>query len=479
MKRAIVLAAVALSTTAMGADEAKKASDAPPKEAHKVLPEVSLDTASGDGKLSIKWGPVFHIANDWDLQFAGLYTASTSDGIASLFQVTGDTIGISNDWSAGPNLTFGYLAHDELGAEDVALEDEGRRRAYAICLVRCPPARKVLADEDKPFCEQVPGQMDAAELCPTVKAVPFDPKTAKLDEWLKARNEQMAECLKACDSPNATNSTRQWCSKPLTPRADAYQHVDIDAPKTPGARSLCPTGRAVFAGVGRKLATHTASSFPRALLNVGLKAGQSHFSFLAPSAQVSGQVEQSKNAPFNVSMGASAVFVLGQGSHSNTVEALFNFSAAWQSASDKAHWCKPANPVIDATQPAGDSAQICKDTAYGAPKRANKITGAFYYGTVDQAQPFYRIAFGVQADYWTLGGDDQARLGFGIPVTFALFQSKDIGYNGLLRIAPTIGITWHRDQGRGPHVGGSDFDFGIAISLSAQKYLFSQQFDRL
>lgn len=438
------------------------------------LPEVSLESVTGGGKLSIKEGLTARLAGDWVWTPSLLYTASSTDGIASLFEVAGDRVGVANDWGFGPNVTFASLSYQQRSAADRAVERAAKEKAYASCIARCTPVNQV-SDKDKAFCsfwrEQVAYVMPAERFCSEQKE-----KVAGLPAALrlKGRKDALDACLKPCEDDPAKSP---WCAAtPLVAPPGAYLQINADDKNDP--RALCPEAQLAFDDALKKLAENDASAFPSAIVNVGAKFGQSHFTYLAPSSKVAGQVDQQKSALFNVSFGVSGWKIVGQGAASLTLEYLANFSAAWEGASDKAHWCKSVNPVVDPQQPSGDPAAICADTPYGAPSRANDVTLAAYIGSVDQASPSYRVALGAQADVWTRGGKDQARLAVSAPVTLALFQYPEIGFAGVLKVGPIFGCTWHHESTTHP-AGGSDLDFGVSLSFSAQKYLFSQQFDRL
>ena len=455
-----------IATSALGEDPPKD----PPKEASKALPEIKLESATdgGGSELTISWGPTFRLGqSDWDYTLSGNYSSKTKDNIATLFQVTGGHIGLTHDWSLGPSVTFAQLAHPKATAEDAAEERQIKAVAYGACAVQCQRNGEV--DKDDAFCHDNWFVQVARALPPSRFCAKQQEEAAVVDK----RPEALHACIDSCSSPTEPGLVA-WC------KARAFKSPD-NAGEHITASELCDAGRYQHAQMSKALLARRASSFPRTLINLGIKVGQSRFEYLQPSAKVPGQTEDTTNQFGAFNAGISLVQLFGDGSDTKTLEALLGYSESWVESTDKTHSCKPTSPVVDADNPAGTTAQICNDTASARPSFSRKLSAAVYFGSVDQANPFYRIAFGARVDgYPDSSSDDKARLVFSIPITLALFEKKELGYQGILTVGPSLGVSFHRQGPALAHPnGGADLDFGIAISLSGQKYLFSQQFDRL
>jgi hypothetical protein len=428
------------------------------------LPDISLKASpDGQAQFNVSGGFRWSLDSKWDASLRATYKVTTNSGIASLLSLSSGDLSATRPWEAGLTASL-YLG---------TIPDNGdalqatRNKAVDACAIGCGIAGD---DSPHPFCDfliakaetRAAGwikakaiQMNKEDFCPDEqKAV----ASAQDPDLAAVKEKALKACLKPCwGSQVRSKEQAAYCANPRFADRDTSPFPASEIPR----KKLCEAGQRVMDDWQNKrpdLIKH-----PRLLINVGARAGETAFSYLAGDTT---HLQKTSLNQATVTSGASGILLVGASDATMTLEGFGAFQRTASASGASAQYCQPAGAV---DTPKGNvPAQSCSTLPVGAPAITNALNAGVYLGWLNQIDDWWRIAAGVQFAL-PKGGTKRVELSF--PATFAL-SSTALDYKGALRIGPAI--VWNTPPGQ-PTV----ISYGVTLEVLGQRTLFSQEFDKL
>ena len=435
------------------------------------LPAKLEATTSGTATAALGLGFIRAVPGTMSVNGSLDYTVATEDGIATLLGVNDQgQVEQTLPWSVGVNLSlisFGS-AGPAVSTAATNLLVSAKRLAVATCAGECKP------DADTTFCKAHDAALKLLE-----------------DEWIAAHRADIAQgklglcqadlgqspeqlndnirvCLKAC----AGGLSSRFC-KAIARPLESDVHNDITN------QELCAAGRKILEEAEASSADHRA--FPPLMLDGGVRAGRSAFSFMAPGDAPSLLVPAARSG-WDLAFGTSGAWIPGPATRrwALTLEWLAVWKSNWRAAADRVRWCVPVGMVERSasalTPKPADPAESCAEATLGAPMRNRALQIAVQVGLLDDNQTAWRAALGPEVVVpLSEANPTEFRVALNALVVGTLSGGSDtlaLAYKGLLRVGPAFFFEKLRS-------GGSSTGALLSLTVLGDRLLFSRAFDEL
>jgi hypothetical protein len=408
-----------------------------PVPTEQVIPTLSLSaTSSGEGKISAGLDIRTSTKDGgWEPHISPSFTvASSSDGVASLLAISGDT-GASGpiEWALGLTLNMTDVhPQDWLPAQADYLQALARCRALA----QSPTA----SASEKAFflahARAAADQLSSAD--PAVKAA--------VDAAAHASGSTGAAGM--ADHGTALADLAATCASTVDPVCTWLGTVDTSLAE----KQLCLAGQKMLES-GDEVHVERGR-YPRKIFAVGATYGATKFKALTgPTTALALNTETHSN----FTLGALFTYVRPDGNTHFTLEVPVLFKSSYKAQSATVKWCVPAGTV---TTKSGDSAaQTCDEQPLGSPQHQSQIWAAILLGAATEKG----------AVRFAAGPTFAAPYQIGLQAPLYIRMAKNVGnysddFEGIVRLVPSFAVN-HTDKGFTP-VGT------VTVELLAKRGMF-------
>jgi hypothetical protein len=437
----LVLGAVGLLADRAQADPPS----AQPEPTEQVIPTLSLSAASsGKGKISAGLDIRTSTKDGgWEPHISPSFTvASSSDGVANLLAISGDTkVSGPSDWALG--LTLSMI--------DVHPEDWLPAQAdYLLALARCRTLAQssTASASDKAFflvhAKAAVDQLPFAD--PLVKAA----VDAAAHASCSTGTAGMVDCGKTLADLAAK------CASPFDPVCTWLGTVDTSLTE----KQLCLAGQEMLKP-GDEVHVERGR-YPRKIFAVGATYGATQFkSLTGPTTALALNTETHSN----FTLGALFTYVRPDDTTHFTLEVPVLFKSSYKAQSATAKWCVPAGTV--ATKSGDSAAQTCDEQPIGSPQHQSQIWAAVLLGAATE-KGAVRFAAGPTFSY-DAASTSAAPYQIGLQTPLYIRMAKNVGnysgdFEGIVRLVPSFAMN-HTDKGFTP-VGT------VTVELLAKRGMF-------
>ncbi len=428
-----------------------------------LLPTLTITTNS-DGSSTFQLGGdlLFGITRRWDLDIQPTFLATTTDGIAGLFNFTGNN-GTTTPWTLG--LQFAFL---DLGSE-VTMDDTAfakmKRQVYQAC--NADPNGPVL----HALCDAgSKAWMNSIGLDPPGQSGPAD----------IVKVEAYEACVAFCKSHPADKSCTDQFN---VQQAQDIRNVD------PG--DLCSEGLKIWQDKYDKPMRERRGKFPKHIVAFGFSLGASQQKFFEPNLQ---DFKDNFNREM-IDQGASFRVppVTLSARTENELEARAAFSFTYISTTSgfttempltyryfaspsrfNATLCTPVGvgtPSMPMMSGTTAPVQSCETLPLGIPTHTHQGSLGVLFGYVSKPDSFWRFSIGPNFVYQhalsVSGPSDTFLAQLEAPV-YLNFASAPQGWTGtfmgVVVVTPSIGVT--------TGTFGTNLQLGIGVGVFARRSMF-------
>jgi hypothetical protein len=454
MRRLLLLAAMLAAPAVAEAENPGWSAHVAP-----VLPTVAIAAStSGQGKIQAGLDILFglpKISQRIDLSIHPLFETSTDNGVAKLFSLDNEKIGVTKPWFVGADFTFSRLV-------DIAFPDRSpefvvqHSDEWETALRGCKSLGAGFPTSD-PILRAAFDVLDALD---AIKAVP---DTTLFSAVPAAAVPLVNHALKT-PAPAATETVGELRARLLALRIKKLRAV--------GTALFCPTER------GKRLLKEAhdrdlAGQYPLWTVSFGAEAGTTSFQFLNGGNVLIPTAALTTATATKPQVSAAAVVNYVSPSTGFYVEDPAFVRYRWTGSNKTAKWCTAVGMAPrDGAPGMTDPAATCNEQALNGPKMSVTAQVGAILGYVDKATQFWRAGIGPFLGYASTGSSDQFIFAIQAPlyISFAKTTGDSAAYKGLIRLTPSFQFTYDSVKGR-------DTQIFANIEVLGQRQMFTRARD--